>query len=167
VPLSHLGASSHFSRIEGQLSLREPIGRATFILTARGQSAFGRPMFLSEQFTLASADGVSALTPGSVNADSGLSVRAELSRTLLPVGQRGWALQPYIFGASGLGWLHRATAAETASLSLQGLGAGLRLYPDARRGRLAFSFELGRSFGRGLLADEDRLRANLSAHLGL
>lgn len=131
LPLSRQGAGANFAKIDGSLSYTQQL--ATHLntgITARGQYAFGRPLERSEQIGIADPDSLSAFDAGSLQGDSGLIMRAEVSSPwLLPATGTRVALlaSPYVFGAAGEVYAADPTALEPARIRAGSYGAGLRL----------------------------------------
>jgi hemolysin activation/secretion protein len=150
LPLSRQGASPSFSRLEGTLGTTLALpGSFGLNVTLRGQTAFGAPQFVSEQFALDAGDAVSVFSAGSFSVDSGATLRSELRLPVFSPGTHS-VFAPYLFAAGGRGSLFRPTAVEQATRSAAGLGGGARLSLDrgwALGGRAAnVAVELGRQF---------------------
>lgn len=160
VPLSRQGASTAFTRIDGNLRAETRLGRGFgLMLIGRGQSAFGKPLLLSEQFSLDGQDGVSAFASGSFNADSGVTVRGELSH-VLPIGN-ALVVAPYLYGAGGRGWLASPTAVERGSFTASSLGAGARIAFSHGGVSQTVGVEVGRQF-TNIANRREGVRANLT-----
>lgn len=168
-PFSRVHARPDFSKIEGRIAWSAPLDAATSVaFVGRAQGAFGQPLFLSEQFALGGPEALSAAAPGSLNFDSGASLRGELSHRLRPFGfGRGLALAPYLFSAIGWGWLSDATAVEQSALSTQAIGGGLRVWPLGSGSRFGLSLEYGHCFCGSSPSGSTGDRLSLSAHIGI
>ena len=129
IPLSRLGASPDFSKLNVDAQLSQRLGQDFSLhFFARGQYSWGRPLFVSEQFALDAADGVSGFASGAFSVDSGVTLRAELAKsTLTEVPGLSILWSPYVFADIGKGWLDRATQAENAGPLVGSLGVGVRL----------------------------------------
>jgi len=131
LPNSRSDTVGRFVTLEGIFDLALPgPGGFWLNLTARGKTGFGKPLYLSEQFSLDAANGVSAFPSGSFNVDSGASLRAELRYPPLAVGRK-LTLAPYLFGAKGRGTLARPTAVEQRLYSAGSAGFGTRVNLDS------------------------------------
>lgn len=167
-PFSREHARADFSKIEGRLAWSAPLDAATVTFVARAQGAFGQPLFLSEQFALGGPESLSAAAPGSLNFDSGASLRGEVSHRLKPFGlERDLALVPYLYSAIGWGRLNGATAVERNALSAQAIGGGLRVWPLGPGSRFGFSLEYGHCFCGASPSGSTGDRLSLSAHIGI
>ena len=169
IPTSRVGASADFATFEGtgEVTLPGPSGFALDI-TARGKTGFGKPLFLSEQFALDAANGVSAFPNGSFNVDTGTSLRGELRYPPLTLGRR-MTIAPYLFGAGGWGWVARPTAVEqhgTGYYTAESAGLGGRIgvngIPFLKGTGATISFEFGHDFSN-VAGRSGGQRATLSA----
>lgn len=167
-PLSRLGAAPTFRRLGAVLRLTQPIvERLNLEVLAAGQTSFGDPLLVSEQFALSGPDHVSGHASGSLPVDEGGTLRGELLLSLpasVNAGVQAMAV-PYVFAAAGRGRLIRPTLVEQASLSSQSAGLGLRavaLGADGAQGQL--TLELARLMGT---PDEDRRRWHFSVRLSV
>jgi hemolysin activation/secretion protein len=153
LPLSQQGASPVFNKILASATLRQPLP-GEFELTAigRGQSSFGTPLMLAEQFGLDGSDALSAFASGTFSVDEGMTLRAELSHPFLlalglvpPLG-----LSPYLYGAAGRGIVDQATAAQNGIVEAASVGVGLRsaaaATPDGWPVGSTLAVEFGRQF---------------------
>jgi hemolysin activation/secretion protein len=128
IPLTRVGAGPVFSKLAGDVRLFQPLPEAFQIaLIGRAQSSFSNPLLRSEQFALDAIDGVSLFPAGTLIADEGYTGRAELLRPF------DWRMQdfattlvPYVFGATGKGYLKMPTTVEPSSFRASALGIGLR-----------------------------------------
>lgn len=148
VPLSRLGATSEFSKLNANARLTQPFGNiARLDLIAIGQFSMNKPMLRSEQLSLDGPEAISAFSAGTLNADQGAMVRAELSRSISTRFERfDGTLSPYIFASAGRGWLVNATAVEQAIINAGALGVGLRTSIDEKA--TFTNFSLGVEFAR-------------------
>ena len=153
IPLSRVGSSPIFTKVnlDGQIS--QPLSRELVMrVLARGQYTFNAPVFVSEQFALDAADGVSGFPAGSSSVDTGATVRAELTRSLVvawPALTVSWS--PYLFTDVGKGLLVRPTAAESATPIIGSFGLGLRT--DVQEGWLkgtGVNVELARRYSNSV-----------------
>lgn len=166
VPPSPSGPPTHYTKLDGRFTWKAALDQATSLtLTARGQTSFGKPMFVSEKITLAAPDGISAARPGELSVDQGLVLRDELARTVTVKSSVGLlAVSPYVFVSTGFGWTENA-AQSMRSFAVQALGMGLQLGWQGARTRAGIVVEYGHcacAAGRG--TDDDRL--NISVNLG-
>jgi hemolysin activation/secretion protein len=143
--LSRQGASPYFQRMDALLRITQPLGhRLSLVVVAAGQSSFGDPLMLSEQFALSGPDKVSGRTAGSLAVDQGATLRGELSWSL-PVGtdngRNAVMAAPYAFAAAGRGRLLQPTAVEESRMSARSAGLGVRAAHVAPDGRQAQSGE--------------------------
>ncbi len=164
LPVSRQGASPTFSRLDGMLGTTLGLpGSFGLNVTLRGQTSFGVPQFVSEQFALDAADGVSVFSAGGFSVDSGATLRSELRLPIIaPSAHVRFA--PYLFAAGGRGSLVRPTAVEQATRSAAGVGGGARLSVDraqAGGGAASLAVEFGQQFSNA--PDKRRgSRANLA-----
>ncbi len=110
IPLSRQGAGPSFVKANVDAHFTSPLPRGFRVdLTGRGQTSFGEPLLVSEQFSLDGPRAVSAYPTGALSVDEGATFRGELSR---PFALSGFAVpitvEPYGFGAVGAGSLERA-----------------------------------------------------------
>ena len=141
IPLSRQGADADFTKIEASLNYNQPVFRGISVsLGVRGQYSFGQALLRLEQFGIATPSGLSAFDAGTLQGDSGLMGRIEISRpfelpTIIP--NVGMVASPYIFGAAGEVFLEDPTILEQRSTSAAVYGIGLRVN-DGKRGSEAF-----------------------------
>jgi len=131
IPLSRLGASPDFSKLNGNVRFSQPLPadfRVDLIGTA--QVSFGKPLLRPEQIALDAGDAISAFASGTFTADQGVALRSEVSRPLA-LAAFNTTISPYAFGAVGRGWLANATAVEQSVFNAGAVGAGLRGGVDA------------------------------------
>jgi len=156
--LSRQGASPRFQRMDALLRITQPLGRSlSLAAVASGQSAFGKPLMQSEQFTLSGQDKVSGNTAGSLAVDQGATLRGELSWSLpaSTSGPRPIVAAPYLFAAAGRGRLMQPTAVEQARLNARSAGLGLRA-AQATRGAPAAQLNLELAHVSGVPRDDGR-----------
>jgi hemolysin activation/secretion protein len=83
-------------------------------LIGRAQVSFGKPLLMSEQFSLDGPQAISAYPIGTLNVDEGGTLRGELSRPFTVASSGApLALAPYGFGVFGIG---RSTIRPSSSL---------------------------------------------------
>lgn len=150
IPLTRIGAGPVFSKLTGDVRLYQPLPEAfQFVMIGRGQSTFNNPVLRSEQFALDAIDGVSSFPTGTFMVDEGVSGRAELLRSF------DWRTQdfattliPYLFGATGKGYLRMPTAVEPSSIRASSVGVGLRVGLDRLTSLSGFSgaIEFGKQY---------------------
>lgn len=127
LPVSRQGASSTFRRLDAMVGATLALpGSFGLNVAVRGQTGFGAPQFVSEQFALDAGDAVSVFTAGSFNVDSGATARSEVRLPVVELTAHTH-LTPYFFAAGGRGSLARPTAAEPSTRSAGGVGAGARM----------------------------------------
>jgi hemolysin activation/secretion protein len=128
IPLSRQGADPLFSKANVDVHLTQPLPegfRADVI--GRAQASFGKPLLVSEQFSLDGPQAVSSYPSGTLNVDEGGTLRGELSRPFaLPNSIAPLNLSPYAFGVIGVGRLIDPTIVEIAAVRGGAVGAGLR-----------------------------------------
>jgi hemolysin activation/secretion protein len=150
VPLSRQGADPYFSKLTFDARITQALPndlRMDFI--ARAQTSFGKPLLVSEQFSLDGPQAVSVYPSGSLNVDEGGTLRVELSRSFGPVGAAvPMILLPYAFGSFGIGRLVEPTVLERAVVSGGAVGVGVRSGIDNADGYQGFGLgvEIGRQF---------------------
>ncbi|KRA53059.1 hypothetical protein ASD80_13775 [Devosia sp. Root635] len=129
VPLSRQGADASFAKLEASLGYAQTLSQhLAFSLDARAQTSFGVPLVRSEQIGIAGFADLSGFDAGALTGDSGWVVRAEMSAPFeMPVGDIGLAAAPYVFGAVGAVYLAQPTILESATITAQSIGVGLRL----------------------------------------
>ena len=112
------------------------------------------------QFGLDGPDGLSAFRTGSLNVDSGLTLRGEISRPWLIRRDRfAVSLRPYAFGAVGVGSLSRPTRLERGEVQATSYGLGLRslFFREGNRASLSADLEYGRAHSSNASGASDRL----------
>lgn len=157
-PSTHQGAAATFTRANVLLGARVQGDRLHGSVAVRGQTAFGEPLFNSEQLSLDGPDGMSSLSPGAFAVDQGFTARGEFgTRRTLPWGLPGVA-EPYVFGALGGGEVNEADAAPEREIRGAELGLGVR----TRLGRIgpfntpvSLNLEVGRNWINSLENSRD------------
>lgn len=164
-PLSRQGADPIFQKLDMSAEYAQPLApHLALDLTARAQTSFNRPMLAAEQFSLASASGLSPMDYGQFLGDSGYVLRGETQFPFMTAFELpsfsaasadasggsgntdvGAMLAPYLFGAYGKALLAYPTAEEKASTRGTAYGLGLRLgaAPRASFRSAALSLEYG------------------------
>lgn len=128
IPLSRQGASPVFNKTTIDAHIIQPLPEGfRGDLIGRAQVSFGKPLLVSEQFSLDGPQAISAYPIGTLNVDEGGTLRGELSRpfTVASFGAP-LALAPYGFGVVGIGRLNDPTVVELAVIRSNAVGAGLR-----------------------------------------
>lgn len=127
IPFTRQGARPDFSKLDGHWRSDTQLGDGFSLTTiARGQASLSRALPAPVQFSLDGSDALSSFSQGSINADSGVTGRSELSRAI-PVGRENRALfTPYAFGAVGYGHISDPTVLEPANINTWAFGGGLR-----------------------------------------
>jgi hemolysin activation/secretion protein len=154
LPLSQQGASPVFNKMLGSATLRQPLpGEFEVAAIARGQTSFGTPLMLSEQFGLDGSDALSAFASGTFSVDEGMTLRAELSHPFsLSLGALGpmpsLGLSPYLYGAAGRGIVDQATAAQKGVVEAASVGVGVRSAAAASLEGWPLGSTLAVEFGR-------------------
>ncbi|HWD59744.1 MAG TPA: ShlB/FhaC/HecB family hemolysin secretion/activation protein [Stellaceae bacterium] len=169
VPLSQLGSSPVFNKLSGLVGLRQPLPAAFELdVTGRGQTSFGSPLMLAEQFSLDGPDALSSFAAGTFSVDQGLSLRGELARPVLLsfAGVPPLTLVPYVFGAYGYGQIVTPTAVQQAIINAGSAGIGLRSAAGAAVAGLPLGSTLAVEFGRQF-SDVPGLRNGYRANLAV
>jgi hemolysin activation/secretion protein len=127
-PLSRDGADAAFTKAAGHVEIDQSLPYDfVAVMTASGQTAFNRPLLVSEQFDIVGARQLSGYDTGTLVGDNGWVVRAELQRPLaVPGGPLPLVVTPYLFGATGERNLVAPTVLEMRTLRASNLGGGLR-----------------------------------------
>ncbi len=127
IGLSRQGSEPDFRKANAHLSIDDQIG-AGFAMSGviRGQASFTGALPAAAEFSLDGSDALSAFALGSINVDSGVTGRLELTHPIL-VGGRNAVITPYGFGVIGYGHVSDPTIVETADLHSWSAGGGLRL----------------------------------------
>lgn len=127
-PLSRQGSQPDFSRLSVRLRLDRQLG-AGFTATGivRGQTSLSGALPTAGQFSLDGGEGLSGLSQGSVNVDTGMATRAELSRAVAIGKKAPLVVTPYGFAAYATGRLSQPTVAEARSREGWSAGGGARV----------------------------------------
>ena len=125
--LSRDDADAEFDKLELNAQLRRTLGKTMAMnLSARAQLSFGDPLLTSEQFGIASFDGLSAFDSGTLSGDSGWYLRGELSRpTDIDVGDMTVGVSPYLFAATGAAHREAPADGEAANVRASAFGLGV------------------------------------------
>jgi hemolysin activation/secretion protein len=128
VPFTRQGAKPDFSKLGGHWRSDTQLGEGFSLTTiARGQASLSGVLPAPAQFSLDGSDALSSFSQGSVNADSGVTGRAELARAM-PYGRQNRSLiTPYAFGAVGYGHVSNPTVLEAENINTWAFGGGLRM----------------------------------------
>lgn len=131
LPLSRQFANAGFQKLEASASYGQLLADHLAIdVFARGQTSLGQALVLSEQIGVASPTGLSSFDAGTLQGDSGVSLRGEISSPwslpLFPDPVQV-AAAPYIFGAVGEVFLQYPTALEASRVRAASYGLGLKL----------------------------------------
>jgi hemolysin activation/secretion protein len=155
LPLSRQYADASFDKVEVSLAYAQGlVDHLTVSVYARGQTSFGQALVQSEQIGIATPTGLSSFNVGTLQGDSGVTLRGELaSPWSLPLFAETFAAvaSPYVFGAIGEVFLENPTSVEEPSLRAACYGLGLRL-SGAENGGFAnasLGFEWGRQAQSG------------------
>jgi hemolysin activation/secretion protein len=170
IPLSHTGATPDFTKANITARYTYPLIKGALLdVFGSGQWSLNKPLFRSEQLSLDGSEGVSAFSAGTLNSDTGVVLRSEISRPfdvifgMRPDPAPGF-ISPYVFAASGRGWFYNATPAEQSVITSSALGVGVRggVSPSARSPGFTFGLELARQF-TDLINERQGWRANVIA----
>ncbi|QRZ14426.1 ShlB/FhaC/HecB family hemolysin secretion/activation protein (plasmid) [Paracoccus methylovorus] len=148
MPLSRDGADADFHKLELSFRYDRDFHRDwSLALSGQAQSAFGDPLLSSEQFGIASTEGLSAFDLGSLSGDSGWFVRGEVARHFPTQGLgHPVVVSPYVFAAVGAVNLENPSADEAARTKATsfGIGVDLRLIRDPSYSSALVRFEYGK-----------------------
>ncbi len=148
MPLSRDGADADFHKLELSFRYDRDFHRDwSLALSGQAQSAFGDPLWSSEQFGIASTEGLSAFDLGSLSGDSGWFVRGEVARHFPTQGLgHPVVVSPYVFAAVGAVNLENPSADEAARTKATsfGIGVDLRLIRDPSYSSALVRFEYGK-----------------------
>jgi len=165
VPLSQQGASPEFTKLAGTARWTQPLAQAFSVaIVGEGQTSFGRPLMISEQFALDGPSAVSGFPTGEFMVDEGALARAELGRSVnLTLSGSSLGLEPYLFGAGGAGVVDQPTAVQLGTLQVGSIGVGARTTFGAEKIPVgaALGVELARYYS-SLPLDRQGWRSNLS-----
>jgi len=152
VALSQQGAFPTFSKLGLDATWTQSLP-ASFqgVVIGQGQTSFGHPLFIAEQFSLDGPQAASAYPLGTFSVDEGATLRAEVQRPFTLAWTQGLAsMALYIFGAAAHGWIDDPTAVEQGQVSAESFGVGVRPGADAATTALplggTLSLELARGF---------------------
>ncbi|WP_347265989.1 ShlB/FhaC/HecB family hemolysin secretion/activation protein [Paracoccus sp. (in: a-proteobacteria)] len=155
-PLSRDGADADFRKLELSFRYDRPFRQDwSLALSGQAQSSFGDPLLNSEQFGIASSEGLSAFDLGELTGDSGWFLRGEVARNFATQGfGHPLVVSPYVFAAVGSVSLERPSADESARVdaSAFGIGLDLRLIRDPNFSSAVVRFE----YGKGNRDDDQR-----------
>ncbi|MDT1062324.1 ShlB/FhaC/HecB family hemolysin secretion/activation protein [Paracoccus sp. CPCC 101403] len=159
-PLSRAGADADFTKLEVSFRYdRSFLQDWAFSLSGQAQTSFGKPLLSSEQFGIASSEGVSAFDLGSITGDSGWLLRSEVARNF-PIQAFGRPLQvsPYLAVAAGSVRLEQPSSLEAARINANTLGIGvdLRMIYDPNYSSAVVRLEYGKGNRDDDQKDEDR-----------
>lgn len=148
MPLSREGADADFRKLELSFHYDRDFRRDwSLSLAGQAQTSFGEPMLSSEQFGIASTEGLSAFDLGSLTGDSGWFLRSEVARNI-PFQRAGSPLivSPYLFAAAGAVDLERPSADEASRIDASsfGIGVDLKLIRDPNYSSASVRFEYGK-----------------------
>jgi hemolysin activation/secretion protein len=150
IPLSRQGANPLFTKANFDARFTVPLPESfRFDLITRAQTSFGRPMLVSEQFSLDGPLAISAYPSGTLNVDEGATLRGEFSRPFwIPGPVVPIQLSPYGFGVFGIGRLAEPTVVELAVIQAGAVGFGVRSGIDVPGGYqgAALALEVARQF---------------------
>lgn len=156
--LSRQGSRPDFSKINAALTLNQQLGhtiRADLIL--RGQASLSGALPSAAQFSLDGSDGLSGFSIGSINVDSGVTARLELSRAFHL--NTSASAMPYIFAAVAKATLSQPSAVEFKHPDGWSIGGGLRTELGTH---ISLSGELARSHSNIFVKDQTRFTASVS-----
>ena len=157
-PPTHAGARSDFSKLNASFTVSHSFGLLTARANVQAQSSFGHPLYNSEQFGIDGSDAVSPLDPGSLSVDEGGTARGELATQYAFDGPIPTFAEPYVFGAAGMGHVHRASAVEAPVVRAAGAGAGIRFAfrpPSADGQTLNLNLEVGHRWMDTMVTSEN------------
>lgn len=119
---SRAGAGNSFLRMNGDYGGILKLGGPYLVVRGSGQWASG-PLLVPEQFAVGGPDSVRGYQQAQFLGDAGYSASAELR---LPLGRKDSDFQAGLFVDHGRIWLMQPLPGERASVSLTGVGVGLR-----------------------------------------
>lgn len=147
-PLSRAGADADFRKLELSFRYDRDFRQDwSMALSGQAQSAFGDPLLSSEQFGIASTEGLSAFDLGSLSGNSGWFLRGEVARHFPAQGfGHPLVVSPYVFAAMGAVHLENPTADEAARIEASsfGIGVDLRLIRDPSYSSALIRLEYGK-----------------------
>lgn len=160
LPLSREGADADFQKLEFSFrydrSFQQDWG---FSLAGQAQTSFGKPMLSSEQFGIASSEGLSAFDLGSITGDSGWFLRSEIARNFTAQGfGRPIQVSPYLAAAVGSVRLEQPSSLEEARVDANtfGIGVDLRMIRDPNYSSAVVRLEYGKGNRDDGNRDEER-----------
>lgn len=129
VPLSQQGADAVFNKLTGHLEVNQALFSDLFFAgMAYGQTSFGEPLLLPEQYDIDGAKMLSGFTMGQFFGDAAWVVRSEVGRPVtLPAAPASLIATPYVFLATGERVIYQPTAVEFGSVHATNFGIGARL----------------------------------------
>jgi len=150
VPLSQQGAFPTFSKLGLDATWTQPLPYDfQGALIGQGQTSFGHPLFIAEQFSLDGAQAASAYPLGTFSVDEGATLRGEVQRPFAVALTQGRAtVAPYVFAAAAGGKIDQPTAVQQGWISAESFGLGLRFGADAANFPVGatFAVELARGY---------------------
>ncbi|QFG38231.1 hemolysin activation/secretion protein [Paracoccus pantotrophus] len=148
MPLSRGGADADFRKLELSFRYDRDFRQDwSLALSGQAQTGFGDPLLSSEQFGIASTEGLSAFDLGSLSGDSGWFLRGEVARHFPAQGfGHPLVVSPYVFAAVGAVHLENPTAIEAARIEASsfGIGVDLRLIRDPSYSSALIRLEYGK-----------------------
>ncbi|MCR8725715.1 ShlB/FhaC/HecB family hemolysin secretion/activation protein [Frigidibacter sp. ROC022] len=128
-PLSRDGADAAFKKLELSARYRQPFADVySLSIAGQAQTAFGAPLLSSEQFGIASLQGLSPFDEGALSGDAGWLIRAEVSRRVESQAfGKPLLINPYLFGAVGEVYRARPSAGEAGRVGAVAYGLGVEL----------------------------------------
>lgn len=151
---SRVNADGEFNRFNVELSHEHPIiSDVSLLVSATGQTSFGRSLLSSEQFGLGGTYYGRGFDPSEITGDRGLAGKAELKWNAYSDANFLTNVQLYGFYEGGTVWLEHPLPGENEreSLAAAGLGARLALW-DATN----VSLEVAQPLTRDVAAEKDR-----------
>lgn len=119
---SRTGANDSFVRVNGDYGTVLRLGHPLLVLRGSGQWA-SSPLLVPEQYALGGADSVRGYQQAQFLGDAGYTLGAELR---VPLGKPDSDFQATAFADHGRVWLLQPLPGEKSSISLTGVGFGLR-----------------------------------------
>ena len=163
--LSRPGAGPTFSKLAARGIARLNLPEAfQLLLIARGQTSFGQPLMIAENFSLDGSMAVSGYAAGSLNVDRGVTLRTELSKPFAfeLLGTQN-VVSPYVFYAWGRGVHEWAFTGEFKRIRAETVGLGFRADTNITGSPYgkSLALEFGKSFSN-LPFREVEYRTNVS-----
>ncbi|MGA2842965.1 MAG: outer membrane beta-barrel protein [Steroidobacteraceae bacterium] len=151
VPLSQPGASPTFEKLKLDARVVQPLpDDFQLSLFVKAQTSFGDSLMLPEQLSLDGVDALSGFAAGTLNVDSGILARAELSRTFATdIFNSKTTVTPYVFAAWGEGDHVQPLVGQAAFIQAESIGAGFHANANVFFGdafQETFSFEVAKNF---------------------